>query len=164
MPTTAAAARDILRTEEFASGRYSTSFLEEAGSAPAGAERMSGRRAARRTALFLLYQWDVTGQPLASLYEGEIDPFARELAEAVAAHADELDKELTEASEAWPADRLGALERNVLRIGIHELEQGEVPVEVAIDEAVTLAKRYASDEAGRLVNGILGRIARERAA
>ena len=44
-----------------------------------------GRRAARRTALFLLYQWDLTGQPLASLYEGEIDPFARELAEAVVA-------------------------------------------------------------------------------
>ena len=125
---------------------------------------MSGRRAARRTALFLLYQWDVTGQPLASLYEGEVDPFARELAEAVVARADELDKEVTEASEGWPADRLGSLERNVLRIGVHELELGEVPVEVAIDEAVTLAKRYASDEAGRLVNGILGRIARERAA
>ncbi|TML14239.1 MAG: ATP-grasp domain-containing protein [Actinobacteria bacterium] len=46
---------------------------------------MAGRRAARRTALFLLYQWDVTGQPLASLYEGEVDPFARELAESVAA-------------------------------------------------------------------------------
>jgi N utilization substance protein B len=125
---------------------------------------MSGRRAARRTALFLLYQWDVTGQPLTSLYEGEIDPFARGLAEAVAARADELDKRLTEASEAWPADRLGALERNVLRIGIHELEQGDVPVEVAIDEAVSLAKRYASDEAGRLVNGILGRIAGEKVA
>ena len=125
---------------------------------------MSGRRAARRTALFLLYQWDVTGQPLASLYEGEIDPFARGLAEAVVAHAEELDQKVSDASEGWPADRLGALERNVLRIGVEELDQGEVPVEVAIDEAVSLAKRYASDEAGRLVNGILGRIAREKAA
>jgi len=52
----------------------------------------------------------------------------------------------------------------VLRIGIHELDRGEVPVEVAIDEAVTLAKRYSSDEAGRLVNGILGRIEKERVA
>ena len=52
----------------------------------------------------------------------------------------------------------------MLRIGIHELDRGEVPVEVAIDEAVTLAKRYSSDEAGRLVNGILGRIERERVA
>jgi N utilization substance protein B len=125
---------------------------------------MAGRRAARRTALFLLYQWDVTGQPLASLYEGEIDPFARELAEAVIGGAAELDGQITEASDEWTADRLGALERNVLRIGIHELERGEVPVEVAIDEAVSLAKRYASDDAGRLVNGILGRIAKERAA
>jgi len=125
---------------------------------------MPGRRAARRTALFLLYQWDVTGQPLASLYEGEIDAFARELAEGVIEHAAELDSQITEASDDWTADRLGALERNVLRIGIHELQQADVPVEVAIDEAVSLAKRYASDEAGRLVNGILGRIARERAA
>jgi transcription antitermination protein NusB len=125
---------------------------------------MSGRHAARRTALFLLYQWDVTGQPLASLYEGEIDPFARELAEAVEARAEELDQKISDASEGWPADRLGALERNVLRIGVQELEQGDVPVEVAIDEAVSLAKRYASDDAGRLVNGILGQIARERAA
>ena len=124
---------------------------------------MAGRHAARRTALFVLYQWDVTGQPLASLYEGEIDPFARELAEAVAARAEELDEKVSEASEGWPADRLGALERNVLRIGVYELDQGDVPVEVAIDEAVSLAKRYASDEAGRLVNGILGRVVREAA-
>jgi N utilization substance protein B len=125
---------------------------------------MAGRRAARRTALFLLYQWDVTGQPLASLYEGEVDPFARQLSEAVTERAAELDREITEAAQGWTADRLGALERNVLRIGVHELEEGEVPVEVAINEAVELAKRYASDEAARLVNGILGRIARERAA
>jgi N utilization substance protein B len=125
---------------------------------------MAGRRAARRTALFLLYQWDVTGQPLASLYEGEVDPFARELAEAVIPRVTELDERITEASDDWTADRLGALERNALRIGIHELDQGEVPVEVAIDEAVSLAKRYASDEAGRLVNGILGRIVKEHAA
>jgi transcription antitermination protein NusB len=125
---------------------------------------VAGRRAARRTALFLLYQWDVTGQPLASLYEGEVDPFASQLAEAVTARAADLDRQITEAAEGWTADRLGALERNVLRIGVYELEEEDVPVEVAINEAVELAKRYASDEAARLVNGILGRIARERAA
>ena len=108
---------------------------------------MAGRRAARRTALFLLYQWDVTGQPLASLYEGEVDPFAQQLADAVTKRASDLDREITEAAQGWTADRLGALERNVHRIGVHELEE-----------------RYASDEAARLVNGILGRIARERAA
>ena len=106
----------------------------------------------------------MTGQPLASLYEGEIDPFARELAEAVAAQARRARRADHAASEDWPADRLGALERNILRIGDLRARPREVPVEVAIDEAVTLAKRYASDEAGRLVNGILGRIAREQVA
>ncbi len=123
---------------------------------------MSGRRAARRTALVVLYQWDVTGQPLASLYEGEVDPFARETAEAVAADAVELDRRITKAAEGWTADRLGAIERNILRIALHELDGDGVPDEVAIDEAVTLAKRYATDDAARLVNGILGRIVRER--
>lgn len=124
---------------------------------------MSGRRAARRTALFLLYQWDLTRQPLASLYEGEVDPFARELAEAVIERAEELDREITESADDWSADRLGALERNILRIGMYELAGDDVPVEVAINEAVELTKRYASDDAARLVNGILGRIAREKA-
>lgn len=123
-----------------------------------------GRRAARRTALFLLYQWDLTGQPLASHYEGEVDDFARETAEAVAARVEELDRRITEVSvEGWPAEQLATLERNILRIGVYELQEGTVPVAVAIDEAVELAKRYASDDAARLVNGILGRIAREAA-
>jgi transcription antitermination protein NusB len=122
------------------------------------------RHAARRTALFLLYQWDVTKQPLTSLYEGEVDEFARGLAEAVLGRAEDLDRQITAASDDWTADRLGAVERNVLRIGVYELETGSVPPEVAISEAVELAKRYATEDAGRLVNGILGRIARERAA
>jgi N utilization substance protein B len=120
------------------------------------------RRAARRTALFLLYQWDLTGQPLGTNYEGEIDDFARTLAESVAAQADGLDARISAVSGDWPAGQLGTLERNILRIGIHELDEGTVPLEVVIDEAVTLAKRYASEDAGRLVNGILGTIARER--
>lgn len=122
---------------------------------------MSSRREARRTALVLLFQWDVTGKPLGSLYEGEVDPWALDLAEGVRERAAELDARVTEAATDWSADRLGAVERNILRIALYELERGEVPAEVAIDEAVTLAKRFASPEAGRLVNGILGRVARE---
>ena len=123
----------------------------------------AGRRTGRRQALFLLYQWDLTGLPLASLFEGEPDAFASSLAHAVSERVGELDLRITETSEDWPADRLGTLERNVLRIGVYELEEGTVPPEVAINEAVVLAKRYASEDAGRLVNGILGQIAREQA-
>jgi transcription antitermination protein NusB len=122
---------------------------------------VSGRRAARRTALVLLYQWDVTGQELASLFEGEIDPYARAVAEGVIERHEELDRRITDASDEWTADRLGALERNILRMAIRELDEGETPVEVAINEAVLLAKRYSSEDAGRLVNGILGRIEKE---
>jgi transcription antitermination protein NusB len=119
------------------------------------------RRADRRNALVLLYQWDVTGQELASLFEGDVAPFSRELAEAVIERHEELDSRITAAADEWTADRLGALERNILRMAILELDRGDVPVEVAIDEAVSLAKRYASEDAGRLVNGILGRIVKE---
>lgn len=119
------------------------------------------RRAARRTAFFLLYQWDLTGQALGASYEGEVDEFAMGLAEAVAGRAPELDGRISSVSGDWPAGQLGVVERNVLRIGVYELQEGTVPLEVAIDEAVTLAKRYASEDAGRLVNGILGRLAEE---
>jgi N utilization substance protein B len=124
---------------------------------------VAGRRAARRTALVLLYQWDVTGQQLASLYEGEIDPFSQDLAEAVVEEHEQLDGRITAAADDWTADRLGALERNILRMAILELDRGDVPPEVVIDEAVSLAKRYSSEDAGRLVNGILGRIVKEAA-
>lgn len=125
---------------------------------------MISRREARRAAVFVLYQWDVTGTELGSLYEGDVDDYTRTIAEAVAAHAPELDARISAASDDWPADRLGAVERNILRVALEELDEGGVPLEVILDEAVTLAKRYASDDAGKLVNGILGRIVREQAA
>ncbi len=120
------------------------------------------RREARRAAVFMLFQWDVTGKPLGSLYEGEVDSYTLQLAEAVSAHAAGLDARITSASDDWTADRLGAVERNVLRVALEELDEGDVPVEVVLDEAVTLAKRYASEDAARLVNGILGKLVRER--
>ncbi|HEX7083559.1 MAG TPA: transcription antitermination factor NusB [Gaiellaceae bacterium] len=122
------------------------------------------RRQARRQAIFLLYQWDLSGQELGSQYAGEIDPWARGVASAVAERAPELDARITDAAEGWTADRLGVVERSALRVAVHELLGNDVPAEVAIDEAVAFAKRYASDEAARLVNGILGRIQREEGA
>jgi transcription antitermination protein NusB len=129
-----------------------------------GRRRLGGRRPARRSALFLLYNWDLTGKPLADQTDEPVDPFALELAEAVVARSEELDRRIDEVSEGWPAGRLGVLERNILRIGISELEGDTVPPGVAIAEAVRLAKKYASPEAARLVNGILDRVAEEEAA
>ena len=125
---------------------------------------MISRRQARRQALMLLYQWDLSGQEIGSQFAGEIDAWARGVAETVAGQAGELDMRITAAAEGWTADRLGTVERSALRVAIHELETGTVPAEVAINEAVAFTKRYASDDGARLVNGILGRIQREGVA
>ncbi len=122
------------------------------------------RRQARRQALMLLYQWDLSGQEIGSQYAGEIDAWSRDTAVAVAERAPELDARITAAAEGWSADRLGAVERSALRVAVYELETRTVPPQVAINEAVAFAKRYASDDGARLVNGILGRIQREEAA
>ena len=126
---------------------------------------MISRRDARKSALTLLYQWDVTERPPGELYEGEIDAYAQQVTDAVVKDAEQLDRRITAAAEesGWTADRLGAVERNILRIAIHELDEGEIPPRAVIDEAVTLAKQYSTREAGRLVNGILDRIYREAA-
>jgi transcription antitermination protein NusB len=123
------------------------------------------RREARKSALTLLYQWDVTEQAPGDLYEGEIDDYAREVTDAVVRDAAGLDRRITAAAEesGWTADRLGAVERTILRIAIHELDAGAIPAAAVIDEAVTLAKQYSTREAGRLVNGILDRINKEAA-
>jgi N utilization substance protein B len=123
------------------------------------------RRDARKSALTLLYQWDVTERPPGELFEGEIDAYAQHVTDAVVKDAEQLDRRITAAAEesGWTADRLGAVERNILRIAIHELDEGEIPPRAVIDEAVTLAKQYSTREAGRLVNGILDRIYREAA-
>jgi N utilization substance protein B len=111
--------------------------------------------------LFALYKWDLTQRP--PEVAEDADEYARRLVDEVAVRADDLDAKITASAQGWTAGRLGVVERNVLRIAIHELDSRLVPREVAIDEAVTLAKRYASDEAGRLVNGILGAIVKEAA-
>src|SRR5262249_10502889 len=95
----------------------------------------------------------------------EIDDYARGVTDAVVRDVDDLDRRITEAAaeSGWTADRLGAVERNILRIAIHELDVGEIPPGAVIDEAVTLAKQYSTREAGRLVNGILDRLNKEAA-
>lgn len=127
-----------------------------------------GRRPARQQAVFLLYQRDVTGLSLQELErnlarEGRpLDPFARELVEAVTADPAGLDAIITGAAEGWTAARMAPLERNILRVSVHELlDRDDIPPAVSISEAVGLAKRYCGTETPGFVNGILGRVAQE---
>ncbi len=134
------------------------------------ADREGGRRAARRQAVVLLYQHDVTGLGLEELERNTerdgtpVDPFARALMEGVASDPASLDALITEAAEGWTAERLAPLERNILRVAVHEiLDWPDIPAAVSINEAVDMAKRFCGTQAPGLVNGILGRIAAEQA-
>lgn len=127
------------------------------------------RRQARRDAMVILYQRDIAGAELSELY-GNLEKnrgyppadFTREDVEGVIGIMDELDFAIDLVSEGWPAHRMAALERNIIRLAVFEMKsRDDIPTEVSIDEAVELAKRYCSREAGALVNGILGKIATE---
>jgi N utilization substance protein B len=113
----------------------------------------------RRDAVFALYQRDVTGRPLPEQLAAA-KPFTRELAEGTDAEIESLDQEIGRLSRGWDLDRIAALERSIMRVALHEMRQG-LPVEVAIDEAVTMAKEYCGADAPGFVNGILGSAARE---
>lgn len=124
----------------------------------------TGRRKARREAVFALYQRDLMerervepeGGAPADPDEGT-DPYEQRLIEGVLEHRVAIDAELAAHLEGWTLDRLAPLERNILRVGLFEVKWvADTPAAVAIAEAVTLARRYCSDEAGRLVNGVLG--------
>src|SRR5436190_4583275 len=110
----------------------------------------------RRAAVFALYQHEVTGRPLEEALDSA-KPFTRELVEGVEANRDELDSEIARLARGWKLDRIAALEKSILRVSLYELRhRDDVPMEVAIDEAVSLAKRYCGVEAPGFVNGILG--------
>ena len=116
----------------------------------------------RRDAVFASYQRDVTGRPLAELV-ADAKPLTRELAEGVDAHREELDETISEYLRGgWTVDRIAPLDMNVLRVALFEIEEGETPYEVAIDEAVEIAKEYCGADSAGFINGVLGAIIRER--
>jgi N utilization substance protein B len=129
---------------------------------------LSSRRQERRLAIEILFQADVTGNDGRSALAGWIEsgrtvpPFTRELVEGVTDHLAELDETIGAHSEGWTIDRMASVDRTVLRAAVYELAfDRAVPVGVAIDEAVRAAKDLSTDDSGRFVNGVLGKIASE---
>lgn len=130
------------------------------------------RRLARELALRVLFQVDLVGgepsQALADLLpETELSPedaaFARDLVAGTLAHQAEVDAHIQRHARDWRLERLATVDRNILRLSIYQiLHRPDIPVSVAINEAVELAKAYGEAESARFVNGILGQIARER--
>jgi N utilization substance protein B len=116
----------------------------------------------RKQAVFALYQHDLTGRALEDVFENDTSEFARSLAVETLDERDVIDATLERfIKEGWTLSRVAPLERNIMRVAVHELNSGDVPREVAMDEAVELAKRYCSADAPKFVNGILGSILRD---
>jgi N utilization substance protein B len=129
---------------------------------------VGARREARRTAIDILYQADLTDREPSHVLrdwveaQREVSVFARELVEGVTERLPDIDLELEEHSEDWPVARMPVLDRTILRVGLYEVRwRDDVPTSVAISEAVEAANELSTDDSGRFINGVLGRIARE---
>ena len=124
----------------------------------------------RARALQLLYAWELQGRPalgavaigVARLIGPRPMVFdgAEHLAAGVVNGLGSLDRLVSAAAEHWRLDRIGLIERNILRLGILELREGTVPPKTAIDEAVTLAHWFGGPRAPAFVNGVLDSVAR----
>ena len=117
-----------------------------------------------------LYAWELQDRPvvagvadrLRQLGRGKVREAeqAERLAAAIIERVDQLDEAIAATSEGWPLDRIGVVERNILRIGLFELLHADVPPRVAIDEAVRLAHWFAGPKAPAFVNGVMDGLAR----
>ncbi|HXK10341.1 MAG TPA: transcription antitermination factor NusB [Vicinamibacteria bacterium] len=131
---------------------------------------MGRRTKARECAFQLLYQWEITGEPMERVREGfwrlrSGTPPMRAMAERLAcgaqSRAAELDEAIAEAATHWRLDRIATVERTILRLGAYELSaETETPAAVVLDEAVELAKRFGDAESPAFVNGVLDAIRR----
>ncbi len=130
---------------------------------------MGHRHRARERALQCLYEWETTGRPLEELFarfwsaRPEPDPvvaFAERLVRGTVARVEEIDPLIGAQADNWRFDRMGRVDRNILRLGVYELTEDETPVAVVIDEAIELAKRFSGEQAGQFVNGVLDGINR----
>ena len=126
------------------------------------------RRELRMRALQILFEADAVGREPLELLDRTIAEhtisrserkFLRDLVHGVLENRDELDKIITRFAPSWPIGQMAIVDRNVLRMAVHELTAGgDIPPKVAINEAVELAKVFGSDSAPRFVNGVLGSV------
>ncbi len=127
---------------------------------------MQPRTSARKRALDILHSADALDRAALEVLaeQSDVAGFTRELVEGVEEHRAELDDLIRRYADRWALERMPIVDRNLLRIGIYELlYRPDVPPAAAINEAVELAKMLSTEDSGRFVNGLLGRVAREHA-
>jgi N utilization substance protein B len=131
---------------------------------------MGRRTKARECAFQLLYQWEITGEAMATVIEGfwrvrsgtpEMRAMAERLARGAQSRAAELDEAIAAAATNWRLDRIAPVDRTILRLGAYELVgEAGTPAAVVLDEAVELAKRFGEADSPAFVNGVLDAIRR----
>ena len=131
---------------------------------------MGRRSKARECAFQILYQWQITGEPMSAVVDGfwrvrsgtpEAKQMAERLARGASAQAEALDRQIAEAATHWRLDRIAAVDRTILRLGAYELAaETQTPAAVVLDEAVELAKRFGEEDSPSFVNGVLDAIRR----
>ena len=129
---------------------------------------MGRRTKARECAFQILYQWQISGEPMSAVLEGfwrvrSGTPAAKAMAERLSlgaqARAVELDGQIAEAATHWRLDRIAPVDRTILRLGAYELaHEKQTPAAVVLDEAVELAKRFGEEDSPAFVNGVLDAI------
>ncbi|MEP6597865.1 MAG: transcription antitermination factor NusB [Actinomycetota bacterium] len=131
---------------------------------------MAARSKARKRAVDLLYEADLRGTDAigtlaerVALCDPPVNDYTVELVEGTSANRSRIDQILAEYAEGWTVDRMPGVDRAVLRLGVYELLwRADVPDAVVIDEAVELAKTLSTDDSPKFINGVLGRILRDR--
>lgn len=125
----------------------------------------TARREARERALGLLYEAELKGSSGDAVLEAlPVAPqsYAVAVVEGVSRHLDEIDAVIRDHSPSWPLERMPAIDRALLRMGIYELcHEDDVPAGVVLSEAVELAQEYSTDDSARFVNGLLAAVAEE---
>jgi N utilization substance protein B len=135
---------------------------------------MASRHRSRQRAVQILYQCDVrtldVDEAIASAYDiyaqdGEDvvdrDSFMEDLARGTVARTPDIDERISRYSEHWRLERMPAVDRNILRMGIYEMMTGGTPAAVVIDEALDLARRFSGDESVPFINGVLDSVRKE---
>jgi transcription antitermination protein NusB len=136
---------------------------------------MAARHRSRQRALQVLYQWDLTKQPvddaISSFYntlyteeadeQPQPDTFMEELARGASSMAADIDTRISTNSEHWKLERMPAVDRNILRLAIYEMSRQSTPPAVVIDEALELARQFSGEESVSFINGVLDAVHKE---
>ncbi len=136
---------------------------------------MAARHRSRQRALQVLYQWDVTKQPVKNaidafydtLYSEENpdrpgrDEFMEELATGTCAIAEDLDRRIEQSSQNWRLERMPMVDRNILRLAVFEMTKSSTPPAIVIDEALELARQFSGEESVGFINGVLDAVNKE---